>query len=134
MANANEGKSNLTPFIIIGGIFLATILGIYWISQSGSKTEQTNKNTNTSSANQQKDQVSAYNKAPAGASPEHFKGGQNASVIIEEFADFQCGACAAAHKVFNEIGSEYGNRVKIVFRNFPLITQHKKRISSGSCG
>ena len=47
-------------------------------------------------------------------------GSPTASVTLEEFADFQCGACASVHPVVKEIQSTYGSRIRVVFRNYPL--------------
>jgi protein-disulfide isomerase len=125
---ASKGtNSSVTPMIIIGLIFLATIAGIWWISQSGDSSETANENTkNTNTAAQTQQVANNYAKAPAGASPEWFKGSPNAAVVLEEFADFQCGACADKHSVFNEINSIYGSKVKFVFRNYPLVQAHPK--------
>ena len=132
MANEKEtvaketGSSNPAPIVIIGLIILATIVGIWWISQSGAKKGVSNTNSSNGQTAQTQQPKSNYSTAPAGASPERFKGSQNASVVIEEFADFQCGACAQKHSVFNEINSAYGSKVKFVFRHYPLIRQHPK--------
>ncbi len=124
---AKETSSSATPMIIIGLIFLATIAGIWWISQSGGETETAAPNANSSGTSEQNQQaVNLYANAPPGASPEWFKGSPNANVVIEEFADFQCGACAEKHSVFNELNAIYGSKIKFVFRNYPLITQHQK--------
>ena len=120
----NEGGSSITPFIIIGLILLATIGGIMWISQSGATPETTNANADNSNAANQS-AADTYAKAPPGAAPAHFKGGVDATVLVEEFADFQCGACAQKHSVFNELMSEYGNKIKFVFRNYPLPMHNK---------
>ncbi|MFT3744039.1 MAG: thioredoxin domain-containing protein [Pyrinomonadaceae bacterium] len=65
--------------------------------------------------------------APPGASPPNMAGSATAAVTLEEFADFQCGSCAAAHPVMNEIKSLYGSRIKFVYRNNPLaIPAHDK--------
>ena len=54
-------------------------------------------------------------------------GSPTASVTIEEFADFQCGACASVHPTLKQIQSTYGSRIKFVFRHFPLaIPAHDK--------
>ena len=51
------------------------------------------------------------------------KGGANASVTIIEFTDFQCPSCAQQHPVLERLVSEFGNRVRLVVRDFPL-SQH----------
>ncbi len=123
----NEGGSSIAPIAIIGLILLATIGGIWWISQSGAKsgTENANANMTNNGNTANQSAAAAYAKAPQGATPEHFKGGANATVLVEEYADFQCGACAGKHAVFNELMSEYGNKIKFVFRNYPLPMHNK---------
>ncbi|HEU0252752.1 MAG TPA: thioredoxin domain-containing protein [Pyrinomonadaceae bacterium] len=51
------------------------------------------------------------------------KGNANASVTIVEFTDFQCPSCAQQHPVLERLVSEFGNRVRLVVRDFPL-SQH----------
>ena len=49
-----------------------------------------------------------------------FKGGANASVTIVEFTDYECPSCGATQPVLEEVVKEFGDRVKLVVRNFPL--------------
>lgn len=49
-----------------------------------------------------------------------FKGGQNAKVTIVEFSDYQCPYCARAKSTVEEIMNTYGNKVRFVYRDFPL--------------
>jgi protein-disulfide isomerase len=51
------------------------------------------------------------------------KGTANAAVTIVEFTDFECPSCAQQHPVLEKIMSEFGNRVRLVVRDFPL-SQH----------
>jgi protein-disulfide isomerase len=51
------------------------------------------------------------------------KGNSNAPVTIVEFTDFQCPSCAQQHPVLEKIVSEFGDRVRLVVRDFPL-SQH----------
>ena len=51
------------------------------------------------------------------------KGIANASVTIVAFTDFECPSCARQHPVLERITSEFGDRVRLVVRDFPL-TQH----------
>ncbi|EQC47897.1 DsbA family protein [Bacteriovorax sp. Seq25_V] len=47
-------------------------------------------------------------------------GGENAKVTIVEFSDFQCPYCSNAVKIIDGLKKKYGNKVKVVFKNFPL--------------
>lgn len=51
------------------------------------------------------------------------RGAVNAPVTIVEFTDFQCPACAAMHPVLEEVLKSYGDKVRFVVRDFPLV-QH----------
>ncbi len=49
-----------------------------------------------------------------------FRGGANARVVLEHFSDFQCPFCGRVNPQFDQIAQTYGDRVKIVWRNYPL--------------
>ncbi|MDQ5845338.1 MAG: thioredoxin domain-containing protein [Acidobacteriota bacterium] len=48
------------------------------------------------------------------------RGDTNAPVTLVEFTDFQCPSCAAMHPVIEEALKSYGNKVRLVVRDFPL--------------
>ena len=50
----------------------------------------------------------------------YFTGPKDAKVVLVGFADFQCPACKAVEPVVQKIQSEYKDRVKFVFKHFPL--------------
>ncbi len=56
-------------------------------------------------------------KVPA-SSP--FKGAANAKVVIQEWSDFQCPFCSRVEPTIAEIMKNYGDKVKIVWRDKPL--------------
>jgi protein-disulfide isomerase len=122
-------KSN-TPLLIIGGVLLLAILGGLYFYSSSSKNVAagTNGNVNkTPTANTASKDPGIPPNAPSGATPPNQAGSPTASVTLEEFADFQCPACATAHPVMNEIKSIYGTRIHFIFRNNPLsIAAHDK--------
>jgi protein-disulfide isomerase len=47
-------------------------------------------------------------------------GPENAKVTIVEFSDFQCPFCTRAASVVHQIREKYGDKVRFVFRQFPL--------------
>jgi len=49
-----------------------------------------------------------------------FVGPADAKVTIIEFSDYQCSACRAAEPVVEQIIQTYKDRVKFVYRDFPL--------------
>jgi len=61
----------------------------------------------------EKKEVAASPNAPA-------KGNMNAKVTIYEFSDFQCPYCKKVEDSVSEVMKNYGDKVKFVWRNFPL--------------
>lgn len=52
-------------------------------------------------------------------------GPANAPVTIVEFADLECPTCAATQKFFaHDLIPKYGNKIRIVFKEFPLVAIH----------
>ena len=47
-------------------------------------------------------------------------GGENADVVIVEFSDFECPFCARGAETIHELIEEYGDDIKVVYRDFPL--------------
>jgi predicted DsbA family dithiol-disulfide isomerase len=58
-------------------------------------------------------------KALIGGQPASF-GAPEARVVVVEFSDFQCPYCAQAAETVRRIKQSYGERIRFVFRNFPL--------------
>jgi protein-disulfide isomerase len=52
------------------------------------------------------------------------KGPAAAKVTIVEFSDFHCPYCRGVQPTLNELLSKYGDRVRLVFRHFPVDTLH----------
>lgn len=55
------------------------------------------------------------------------RGDANATVTVVEFSDFQCPACAAMQPVLEEVIASYGNKVRFVMRDFPLVQHENAR-------
>ncbi len=49
-----------------------------------------------------------------------WRGGANAPVTIVEFTDYECPSCGATQPVLEEVAKEFGDKVRLVVRNFPL--------------
>jgi protein-disulfide isomerase len=125
MAKQEENKSSGIPLLIIGAVLIAAVVGgWYWFQTT--KSTPTNPKNGPTAGNTLKATPAPVN-APLGASPPNMLGSPTSLVTVEEFADFQCGSCAAAHPTMKEIQSIYGSRIKFIFRNYPLaIPAHDK--------
>ena len=62
-------------------------------------------------------------------------GKKSAPVTIVEYSDFQCPYCAKGSDLVHDLKKKYGDKVNIVFKNFPLDfhRQAKKAAVAGLC-
>lgn len=58
------------------------------------------------------------------------KGKPNAPITIVEFSDFQCPFCSKASKTVEDIEKKYGNKVRIVFKHYPLPFHSQAQIAA----
>jgi len=95
------------PFLIVGGIALATL-------GSGAMLYRAKR--------PQLLTIPGDKVLPGKGDAEsvHIRGNPQAPVTLEEFGDFQCPPCGNIAVFIDELVKEYGPRLRIVFRNFPL--------------
>jgi protein-disulfide isomerase len=65
-----------------------------------------------------------------GANPPHALGPPDAPVTLEEFGDFECPPCGLLHPELKMIEREYGSRLRIIFREFPLVPTHAHALAA----
>jgi protein-disulfide isomerase len=58
------------------------------------------------------------------------KGSETSPVTVVMFTDFQCPACSATHPILREALKSYGDGVRFVVRNFPLVTLHANALNA----
>lgn len=116
MKEVKKNSSSGIPLIIIVLVLVGVVVGGWYLYSSAKSTSR--GNTNVAQTNTARTPTVA--NAPVGANPPNMLGSPTAAVTVEEFADFQCGSCAAVHPVMKEIQSIYGSKIKLVFRNYPL--------------
>ena len=104
----------IIPFLIIGAVLVAGLLAVWRLSRPG---EPANSSRNGSTP--------SPGSMPEGAKPPHIRGNANARVTLEEFADFECGSCGAYHPELKKIEAEFGDRLRVIFRQNPLYPSHK---------
>ena len=64
-----------------------------------------------------------------GAEPPHIRGSTTARVTLEEFGDFECPPCGLLSPVLEQLEKEYGERLRIIFRELPL-PMHKHALDA----
>ncbi|MDX6695388.1 MAG: formate-nitrite transporter family protein [Blastocatellia bacterium] len=126
------------PFAIIGAVLALAVASVLVFTRSaknsnGSQFSTPPPATSTSensspTTNQTASGASPY--APLGASapgaqPPHVRGAANAKITLEEFGDYQCPPCRALFSELKKIESEYHDRLRLIFRHYPITEKHK---------
>ena len=55
---------------------------------------------------------------------DHIQGTADASVTLVQYGDYECPYCGAAYPIIKDVQSRMGERLRFVFRNFPISTSH----------
>ena len=55
------------------------------------------------------------------------RGNASAPVTVVVFTDMECSHCAAAHPILQEVANSYGDKVRLVIRDFPLAIHPEAR-------
>ena len=55
---------------------------------------------------------------------DHIQGPTEAAVTLVEYGDYECPYCGAAYPIIKEVQARMGERLRFVFRNFPITTSH----------
>ncbi len=61
---------------------------------------------------------------PVDPDRDHILGPEDAPVTLVEYGDFQCPHCGAAYPILESILKKMGNRIRFVYRHFPLTDAH----------
>jgi protein-disulfide isomerase len=104
----------LLPILIIV-IVLAAALGGTWMFLRSSR-QASNANANANAADGA--------LVAQGAEPPHVRGNAAAPVTLEEFGDFQCPSCGAYYPELKKIENEFGDKLRVIFREQPLVPMH----------
>ena len=100
------------PLLIIAAV-LAAAVALTWVLLRSSRPDQSSTNSSDS-------------EGPRGADPPHIRGNPKATVTLEEFGDFECPVCGTYAGELKKIEAEFGDRLRVIFREYPLYpTPHK---------
>ena len=126
----NNKKSSNLPFVIIGLVLLVALVGGWIFYQNSTAKPVVNTNVNKpGNANTSANKSPITNALP-GAEPPNMLGSPTAMVTVEEFADYQCPTCGTQHPKMRELTGIYGNKIKFIYRSFPLMQIHKNAYDS----
>jgi protein-disulfide isomerase len=61
---------------------------------------------------------------PVSEDRDHIRGPADAPVTLVQYGDFECPYCGAAYPIVKDVQKQMGERLRFVFRNFPITTSH----------
>ena len=61
---------------------------------------------------------------PVADDRDHVQGPADAAVTLLEYGDYECPFCGAAYPIVKQVQETMGERLRFVFRNFPITTAH----------
>jgi protein-disulfide isomerase len=64
--------------------------------------------------------MTAQRMAPPVTDLDHSQGDDSALVTLIEYGDFECPSCGKAYPILKRVKRRLGDRLRFVFRNFPL--------------
>src|SRR3989344_5648633 len=102
---------------VIAGIVLlcAVILGLgVWLGSRGSRSA-----SSTPAAEHVREETKLTDK-------DWVKGRAGAPLTLMEYGDFQCPACGAYYPLVERLLDEYADKVRLVYREYPLVSLHDK--------
>lgn len=129
----------LLPFIIILVVLAAALSSAWYLTRAipASKTTPASppppvaQGSQATPAQQQQPQQPGAAGVP-GAEPAHVLGPANAPVKLEEFGDFECPPCGMFHPILEQMHSEFGDKIQLTFREFPLVPTHQHALAAAS--
>lgn len=117
------------PFIIIL-LVLGVAVGSAWYLKKAASSSSSTANASPSAPTGSPADTSA--NIPPGSQPPHVLGPANAQVTLEEFGDFECPPCGILHPILVQMHNEFGDKLKIIFREFPLVPNHQHALAAAS--
>lgn len=127
----------ILPFIIIL-IVLGLALGSAWyLTRSVPATptvvgQQASPQQSPGAPQTTQAQLGPFNAGIPGADPPHTHGPASAPIHLEEFGDFECPPCGLFHPILKQMEEEFGDKLQVTFREFPLVPTHQHALAAAS--
>ena len=118
------------PFIIIL-VVLAAVVAVAWsLKESAVSNPPLPAPSAAAPVSSASPAATASRSIPPGAEPPNAVGPVTAVVTLEEFGDFQCPPCGLLHPVLKTMKQEFGDKIRVIFREYPLVPSHPHALSA----
>ena len=111
------------PFVIITLVLASALLAAWYMKRSTGETSHIAPPASPTSGNR-------ASSIKLGADPPQTLGTADAPVMLEEFGDFECQSCGLLHPILQQMKAEFGSRLVIVFREYPLAAKHEHALAA----
>lgn len=142
----NSGsRFNMNTILVILLIIASFLIGSFWtkiqVLEKGATTvagaQVVTGGNNNAGANTVAAQPPAQKaaKKPELTSDDRIAGNKNAKVALIEYSDMECPFCQRFHPTMQQVMKEYGDKVKWVYRDYPLSfhANAQKEAEAGWC-
>lgn len=107
----------LAALFFIGGFFVGSLWQENQMLKSGTGTTPTTATAPAADTGPTKEQLASL---PLLKENDHIVGNKDAEVILIEYTDFECPFCALYHPTTKQLLTDYGDKLALVYRNYPL--------------
>ena len=118
------------PFVIIAGVLVAALLTVWYLMRSKAEPPAAAPAASASPSTGTSPLANTTNTLEPGADPPHALGSADAPATLEEFGDFECPPCGLLHPILKTMQGEFGTRLRIIFREFPLVPTHAHALAA----
>ncbi len=117
---------SIVTVLIVGVLFFGgTTIYYYWQIKNGNGAFLFQKFYGGFSADvKNTDQSGTFDRKTLELGTAPFLGANNPKVTIVEFVDFKCPYTKAEEPIIRQVMQKYGNKVKLIVRNFPVESTH----------
>lgn len=109
-----------TPILIAALIIAAFFIGMLW-----TKVQNLEKGGSSQLGTASPTSAPAKTQQPSGkikpvTDKDHIRGNKDAKLSLVEYSDLECPFCKSFHSTMQEVLKTYGDKVRWVYRHFPL--------------
>src|SRR4029078_10243087 len=122
----------ILPFIIILGVLGVGFGSAYYFKRSSTAVHPITNTAKGASPPTANSPASNSGVGAPGAEPAHKLGPDSAPVHLEESGDFECPPCGLLQPILFQMHKEFGDKLQITLREFPLVPAHQHAIAAAS--
>ena len=124
---------NTKLLIILSGVIVVLLLaGLYGIFNLRARVASLESLLETEPQAEDLGQAKPTERISISVDDDPSIGPENAAVTIVEFSDFQCSFCAAVQPTIKQILDTYGDKVRLVFRDFPVLGPRSQKAAEAA--